>query len=257
MITLSLIGIGMGGLDHMTGAAIARLRAADLVLVPHKGDAKSDLADMRREICDAVLGPRAHVADYDVPVRDAATGAYLEGVLDWHEAIAGIWAQMIRARLGAAGHVAVLVWGDPSLYDSTLRIADRLGAAGVEVTTEVVPGVTSLQYLCAAHAIALNTLGGAVMLTTGRNLRDHGWPLGVDTVAVMLDGGCAFQTLPAQDFHIWWGGYVGMPEQILRAGPLADVGADIIQTRAKARAQHGWIMDIYLLRRREMAGVRA
>lgn len=40
-----------------------------------------------------------------------------------------------------------------------------------------------------------------------------------------------------------------MPEQILLKGPLAEIGSRIIETRAQARDAHGWIMDIYLLRR--------
>jgi precorrin-6A synthase len=40
-----------------------------------------------------------------------------------------------------------------------------------------------------------------------------------------------------------------MPEQIILAGALTDVRARIIETRAKARAAHGWIMDIYILQR--------
>ena len=73
--------------------------------------------------------------------------------------------------------------------------------------------------------------------------------MGVETVAVMLDGSCAFQTLPPEGLHIWWGGYVGMDEQITCEGPLAEVTAQIIRLRAEARAAHGWIMDIYILRR--------
>ena len=40
-----------------------------------------------------------------------------------------------------------------------------------------------------------------------------------------------------------------MPQEIYRAGLVADVGANIVAMRAEARAQHGWIMDVYLLRR--------
>jgi precorrin-6A synthase len=41
-----------------------------------------------------------------------------------------------------------------------------------------------------------------------------------------------------------------MPEEILIAGPLAEVAPRILRQRAEARAAHGWIMDIYLLRYR-------
>jgi precorrin-6A synthase len=103
--------------------------------------------------------------------------------------------------------------------------------------------------LTAAHAIPLNDLGAPVMVTTGRQLRERGWPDGADTVAVMLDGQCSFQNIGDVAADIWWGAYVGMPQQILKSGPLAEVSADIIKTRAEARAEYGWVMDIYLLRK--------
>ena len=48
---------------------------------------------------------------------------------------------------------------------------------------------------------------------------------------------------------IWWGAYLGMPQEALIAGPLGEVSERILTTRAELRARHGWIMDIYLLRR--------
>jgi precorrin-6A synthase len=166
-------------------------------------------------------------------------------VNDWHDAIAAVWAEAIAAHLPSGGDVALMVWGDPSLYDSTLRIAARL--SGVQV--RVVPGITSLQVLTAAHAIPLNALAAQVVITTGRQLRDAGWPAGADTVVVMLDSGGAFTAIDPAGVQIWWGAYVGMPEQVLIAGALADVGAQIVERRASLRAAHGWIMDIYLMRR--------
>lgn len=244
MTTLTLIGIGTGNLDHLTLQAIRALNAADLILIPRKGPDKADLADLRRAICaEVVTNPKTEIADFDLPVRDAANPDYRAGVDDWHDAIAAVWAREIAAR-PAAQRVALLVWGDPSLYDSTLRIAARLA-----LPVEVIPGITSLQALTAAHAIPLNDIGAPVLITTGRQLRDHGWPKGADRVAVMLDGGCAFQTLSPQGITIWWGAYVGMAEQIILSGPLATTGPEIVATRARARADHGWIMDIYLLSR--------
>ena len=244
MIRLHLIGIGTGNPDHLTRQSIRALNEADLVLIPRKGAAKSDLADLRRAICaDVITNPATTLAEFDLPIRDAANPDYRQGVEDWHDAIAQVWQATIAAH-PTASNVALLVWGDPSLYDSTLRIAARLDA---QVT--VIPGITALQALTAAHAIPLNDIGAPVTITTGRQLTDHGWPPGATTVAVMLDGNCAFQTLDPAGTSIWWGAYVGMTEQILLAGPLAETGPQIITVRAAARAAHGWIMDIYLLRR--------
>ena len=44
--------------------------------------------------------------------------------------------------------------------------------------------------------------------------------------------------------------YVGTSDEILRAGRLCDVSEEIQRVRAEARKKHGWLMDIYLLRRR-------
>lgn len=244
MSTLSLIGIGTGNPDHVTGQAIKALNAADLILIPRKGEAKSDLADLRRQILNQVLTAPVPVADYDVPTR-ADQSDYLGAVNDWHDAIAQVWSDTITAHLPQGGNVALMVWGDPSLYDSTLRIAARLPG----LTVRVIPGITSLQALTAAHAIPLNTLAAPVTITTGRNLRDHGWPEGATTLAVMLDKGGAFTVLDPADTMIWWGAYVGMPEETLIHGPLAKVSDEILATRARLRAEHGWIMDIYILRR--------
>lgn len=237
---LNLIGIGTGNPDHITAQAVKALNAADLILIPRKGASKADLADLRRQILTDVLTKAIPVAEFDYPTRDASAD-YETGVNDWHDEIAQRWAKAIAAHPDAR-EVALLVWGDASLYDSTLRIAARLGAE-----VRVVPGLTSIQVLTAAHGITLNEIGHPVIITTGRQLRD-GWPVGVDTAVIMLDGQCSFQTLDLARFHIWWGAYVGMKEELLIAGNLADVAAQIVETRAKARAEHGWIMDIYLLR---------
>lgn len=241
---LTLIGIGTGNPDHLTLQAVKAINAQDLILIPRKGEGKTDLAELRQQILAEVLTNDAtQVVEFDLPVRDEATADYQQRVHDWHDAIAKAW---VTAMGGATGRVGLLVWGDPSLYDSTLRIAARLDP---QPQIEVVPGITSLQALTAAHAIPINDIGAPYVVTTGRQLRDHGWPKGADRVAVMLDGACAFQALDPEGLHIWWGGYVGMREQIICAGPVADVTDQIIQMRAGARAAHGWIMDIYLLAR--------
>ncbi|MEL7464827.1 MAG: precorrin-6A synthase (deacetylating) [Pseudomonadota bacterium] len=243
MIDLRLVGIGTGNPEHLTLEGRAALREAALVLLPRKGLGKSDLAERRREIL-AAMGSAAEVAEFDMPVRDDAL-PYDERVEKWHDEIAAIWAERIAARR-PDGPVALMVWGDPGLYDSTLRIAERLNP---KPQVKVVPGVSALQALTAAHAIPFNAINGAVVITTGRRLRDHGWPKGADTVAVMLDGQCSFQSLPPEDVEIWWGGFLGMEEQVLVRGSLAEATPRILAARAEARARHGWIMDTYLMRR--------
>lgn len=243
---LTLIGIGTGNPEHLTLQAIRAMNEQDLILIPQKGDAKDDLAQLRRDICaQMITNQETRIAEFPLPVRDETIPDYRDRVDHWHDAIAREWQRTIDRHPDVA-RVALLVWGDPSLYDSTLRIADRLIPPP---TIDVIPGITSLQALTAAHATVLNEIGAAFTVTTGRRLRDEGWPDGVDTLAVMLDGSCAFGTVPVDGVHIWWGAYVGMPEEITIEGPLAEVGDRIVKRRAAARAAHGWIMDIYLMRR--------
>jgi precorrin-6A synthase len=246
-LTLSLIGIGCGDPGQLTLAATRAINAADLVLIPRKGEEKSDLAELRRMICAQVLtNTRTRIVEFDLPRRDGEREDYHAGVDAWHEAVAAAWSQQIASHLGAEGRVALLIWGDPSLYDSSLRIARKLDPLPA---IEVIPGVTSIQTLCAAHAIPLNEIGEPFLVTTGRRLRESGWPSGVETVVVMLDGGTAFQSLDPRGSHIWWGAYLGMADQMIISGPLAEVGGAIAAARQEARARHGWIMDSYIIKR--------
>lgn len=247
MLTISLIGIGCGNPDQLTLQAVRAINAADLVLIPRKGAEKSDLAELRRTICAQVLtNPETRIAEFDLPKRDGDREDYQGSVDDWHDAVAAAWSREIATHLGHKGRVAFLIWGDPSLYDSSLRVARRFDPVP---TIEVIPGVTAIQALCAAHAIPLNEIGESFLVTTGRRLREGGWPLGAETIVVMLDGGTAFQALDPNGIRIWWGAYLGMPYQIILSGRLTEVGAAIVAARAEARAEHGWIMDSYILKR--------
>ncbi|MDA7964930.1 precorrin-6A synthase (deacetylating) [Ruegeria sp.] len=245
MIELILIGIGTGNPDHVTFQGAQAIREADLILIPRKGDNKADLAGIREQIIAQVTETPPQIAYFDIPQRRAEDG-YLRGVDDWHDAIALRWRAAMDAR-PQARKVALLIWGDPSLYDSSLRIASRLDP---QPKTQVIPGITALQALTAAHAIPINDIGAPYIVTTGRRLRDEGWPAEASKVAVMLDGECSFQSLEMAEYDIWWGAYVGMAEEILIKGPLDQVADEILQTRAAARSEHGWIMDIYLLKKR-------
>jgi len=246
-LTLSLIGIGCGDPAQLTLAAVHAINGADVVLIPRKGDGKSDLAELRRTICaDVLTNAATRIAEFDLPVRDTGGEDYRGGVDEWHDAVAASWSREIARHLGGEGRVAMLIWGDPSLYDSSLRIARRLEPRPV---IEVIPGITSIQALCAVHKIPLNEIGEPFLVTTGRRLREGGFPSGVDTVVVMLDGGTAFQSLDPKGLHIWWGAYLGMADEIILSGPLADTAAKIAAARAQARSRHGWIMDSYIIKR--------
>ncbi len=112
----------------------------------------------------------------------------------------------------------------------------------------MIPGISSVQVLAARHRITLNQIGESVLLTTGRKLAD-GFPSEFGSVVVLLDGAQTFASLAEQDLDIIWGAYLGTEDEILLSGRLADVKDEIEAVRRRAREQHGWIMDTYLLRK--------
>ncbi len=251
MLELNLVGIGMGNPAHVTAAAIETLQTADLILIPKKGSDKADLVDLRQQICEQLLSPIPPIEYFDLPSRDLKEPNYIKRVSDWHDCIALLWQSTIQKKLPKGGKVAFMIWGDPSLYDSSIRIAERLKIKNNTVKIRIIPGITAIQLLTAAHGIPLNELGSSFTIITGRQLNEKGWPEGCITLVVMLDGITAFDTLDHEHFNIWWGAYLGMNNEILISGPLSVCSDAIKQKRAEARQLHGWIMDTYLLRKIE------
>ncbi len=247
-----IIGIGSGNPEHLTVQAINALNRADVLFIPTKGAKKAELADVRRDICARyVTNPLSRTAEYAVPRRRVEGQSYLSGVDEWHAAITGIYEDLFRDELSENGTGAFLVWGDPMLYDSTIRIIERVRKNGrVAFDFSVIPGITSVQALCAAHRIPLNLVGKPVEITTGRRLAEH-FPGVVETAVVMLDGEQAFRAVTDPDVTIHWGAYLGTADEITISGRLQDVRGRILETRESARARHGWIMDIYLLQKGE------
>jgi precorrin-6A synthase len=251
MRTLLAIGIGMGHPDHLTVQAVNALGRVDVVFSFDKGEEKADLVRARRALCERYVAPRPYrwVQIPDAP-RDAGISAYASRVEAWHERRLEACEASLQTSLGEGETGAILVWGDPSLYDSTLRLLERLSARGrVPFGYEVIAGISSPQALAAKHKLTLNRVGGAVQMTTGRRLV-RAMPLEADDVVVMLDGECAFNQVPGEEWDIFWSAYLGSEHELSIAGRLADKKAEITRVRAAARARHGWIMDIYLLRRR-------
>ncbi|MFE7978205.1 precorrin-6A synthase (deacetylating) [Streptomyces shenzhenensis] len=253
MRRILVIGIGAGDPEQLTLQAVRALRGTDVFFLLDKGEVKSDLTRLRREMLDAHVpqGTYRLVAARD-PERDRGAGgaAYSPAVGEWRSARAGLYERLIAEELGEDETGAFLVWGDPALYDSTLGILEEVLARGaVTFAYEVVPGISSVSALVARHRTGLNRVARPVQITTGRRLAE-GFPEGVDDVVVMLDAQQAFQRYAGEDIDIYWGAYLGTPDEILDSGPIAEAGPRIERLRAEARARKGWIMDTYLLRRR-------
>lgn len=244
---LLLIGIGAGDPDDLTLKAVRAIERAEVFFILDKGSVTQDLTDLRREILATHASPEHRVVEIADPPRDRSAPAYGAAVDDWRRRRADLIAAAIRAELPPDGCGAFLVWGDPALYDSTIAVVEEVLAEEPADYT-VIPGVSSVAALAAAHRVSLTRVGRPVQVTTGRLLAEEGLPPGVDDVVVMLDARCAFTTVPG-DTHIYWGAYLGTEDEILIEGPVAEVADRIVAVRAEARARKGWIMDTYLLRR--------
>lgn len=237
MKELLVIGIGAGNVDHVTVQAVRAMNRVDVFLVVEKA-ADSELVQVR----EAILA--AHVTREHRVVRlaDPPRGRGAEAVAAWRAARAEQWGAALAA-LAPEETAGILVWGDPSLYDSTIDVLDAVGAAFT-----VFPGVSAPHALTAAHRISLNRVGRAVQITTGRRLAAGGMPDDADDVVVMLDPDCSFAGLTGLD--VYWGAYLGTPDELLVSGPVEEVAGEIVRVRAAARERKGWMFDTYLLRRR-------
>ena len=250
MITVLVVGIGSGSPAHLTAEAVAALNRVDVFLVADKRSDTRDLAAIRTDLCRAVITRDDYrVIEVADPPRDRDASGYREAVADWHARRAIAYAEVIGRELPDGGTLGFLVWGDPAFYDSTLRIVEQIGDAGVDVAVEVFPGISSVQLLAARHRMILNTVGGPIHLTTGRRLVEEFDP-GLGTVVVMLDGEltCARLVDRHPDLEIAWGAQLGLADEALVRGRLSNVLTEITDLRAAIRARRGWVMDVYALR---------
>lgn len=230
---IRIVGVGMGP-QHVTPEAAEAIRSCDYVIAASKNDA-DPLLDVRRSIAVSFGVPLVAVPD---PPRDRDDPAdYPGAVRDWHEARVAAYDEVLRLRGGTAGF---LVWGDPALYDSTIRIVESLG-----VDFDVVPGISAPQLLAARHRIVLHGVGQPVHVTTARRLRSE-VDAGQTNLVVMLSRTLDLAGL--EDWSIWWGANLGAPSEELLAGRVGDVVVDLESARERASAAAGWVMDVCLLR---------
>jgi len=249
-----VIGIGSGNPDHLTREAVAALNRVDVFFVADKGAAKQDLVRLREDLCRTLI-IHDHYRFVEVPDpergpdRERGAAEYQVGVAAWHEARARRYAEVIGAEIDDGSTIGFLVWGDPAIYDSTIRVVKAITKLGVDLELAVLPGISSIQLLAARHKIILNRVGQPIHITTGRRLLEEYSP-SLGDVIVMLDGELACGGLVEQfgDLTIYWGAQLGLPDETLISGRLQAVIEEIRAKRAAVRAARGWVMDTYLLR---------
>jgi len=251
MRTLLVIGIGAGNPEYLTVQAINAMNRAEVFFMPDKGLEKSGLNAIRLDMLDRfVTNKRYRLVDFAIPSRrQADTPGYRDAVQEWRDKLEAAYRAMF-AELGEDGVGAFLVWGDPTLYDGTLRILKDMQAAGWDFAIEVIPGISAPQALAAQHQVTLNRVGEAITITTGRRVGE-GEADELSSAVVMLDNHQVFQRFAPTEAEIFWGAYLGTADEILVAGPVKDVMAEIDAKRCEAQARHGWIMDTYMIRKPE------
>ncbi len=246
-----VIGIGAGDPDHLTLAAVKAMRRADVFFVLGKGAEKDALTGLRRDILDEHLTGPYRVVEADDPWRDRTQrdgGRYASAVHDWRHRRADICERLIADELAPGEAGAFLVWGDPSLYDSTLAILDDIRERDtVAFDHEVIPGVSSVSALAARHRTTLNRVGRPVHIT----------PRAAARPGVSRGLRPRRHARRPRDLHPPGGRGLVDPLGRLHRHPGRDPGLrparrgggpDRLKLRAEARERHGWIMDTYLLR---------
>jgi precorrin-6A synthase len=236
-VRVRILGVGMGP-QHVTPEVAQALRSSDYVIAAEKSDG------------DGLLAARVSMAEAHgvevVTVRDPERVSddsvdYQRAVRDWHEARVAAYEHVLRERGGTA---AFLVWGDPSLYDSTIRIVERL-TQHLDVEYDVLPGISAPQLLAARHRTVLHPVGRPVHVTTARRLRED-VAAGQTNLCVMLTGTLDLTGL--DDWSIWWGANLGTESEEIAAGRVDEVMPHIQRARDRAKTAAGWVMDVYLLR---------
>ncbi|MGF6512661.1 precorrin-6A synthase [Pseudomonas sp. BT76 TE3572] len=250
MKKLLVIGIGAGNPDYITMQAVKALNLVDVFFLMDKGQSKDKLIDLRREICERYITDRDYrFVEAHSPERERGDVDYKASVEDLNLAKQQTFERLISEEMTDDQCAGFLVWGDPALYDSTIRILQAILASGRCVFEfEVIPGITSVQALAAQHKVPLNRIGRSIEITTGRRLA-AGQVSDADSLVVMLDAEDSYHQVADQETDIYWGAYLGTPDEILISGKLKDVADEIERVRKAARLENGWIMDTYLLRK--------
>jgi precorrin-6A synthase len=251
-----LIGIGPGHPDFLTLEGLNALRCVDLFLILEKeGRGKDELTALRHDILQRVR-PDGGYRELSVPsparprAVDQDAAAYHAVVDAWHAEKRRLFRGVLERELADGEAAGLMLWGDPTLYDQTISMLTRVVQELPEpLGLSVIPGISAVQVLCARHRIPLNRVGESVSIITGREAEQVD-PASVHNAVVMLDYNASFRRFVGQGMDIYWGGYLGAPDEVLVAGRLDDVHDELLRLKAALREQKGWLMDTYLLRRR-------
>src|SRR3569833_4508602 len=124
MRRLLVIGIGAGDPAYVTLQAVEAMNAVDVVFVLDKGEAANDLTEARRELCERDIRSPYRIVTVEDPPRDRTAADYPGAVRQWRDERARRIEHALGTELGEDGCGGILVRGDPSLYDGTIRVVE-------------------------------------------------------------------------------------------------------------------------------------
>jgi precorrin-6A synthase (deacetylating) len=256
---IRVIGIGVGGPAQVTGEAARALATVDVFLILERADEPGDAVAARRAVCEALVpADRAYrFVEVTDPRPASAHGgdvaAYGEGDHDGLDAWVDACEEALERLADHETTIGFLVRGDAGLDELTLHVADALAARriaqGSKIELDVLAGVSAASVLASVHRITLGRNGAPVHVTTGRRLVDE-YDVALGDVVVLGDDQLACSALvdAFPDLEIFWGAYLGSPDELLLHGRLVDVVEQVRRARTEARQRHGWITDLYILR---------
>jgi precorrin-6A synthase len=139
---LVVVGIGAGDPDWVTVEATRAIEALDVLFVVLKEDGLGELVEARRVVIERYRTRPLHTVELpDSPRPWRSAPDYPTAVARWRAQRLRQWSEAIARELDEGQTGGFLVWGDPSLYESTLAIVnDICTASDRPLSVRVIPG---------------------------------------------------------------------------------------------------------------------
>ena len=146
MKKILIIGIGAGDPEYLTIQAVHALNQVDVFFILDKGASKDKLVEFRRELCRRYIqGHDYRFVEASSPEWERSSDDYGSTIADLNRDKQTVFERLIGEGMKDGECGAFLVWGDPTLYDSTLRIVEAIAKSGTHsIDYEVIPGASKL-----------------------------------------------------------------------------------------------------------------
>jgi precorrin-6A synthase len=241
-----IIGIGPGDPKYLTLEAYEIIKKAKNFIIPLKKGPKEELTKIREKVIEFCKEGNTdyRIIKVEFPERKKG-GSYKLEVESWRKEKASILAEILKD----VDEACFLVLGDPSLYDGHIEIFKEV-SKNLPMEIEVIPGISTINLLSAKHKISLTKVAETLLVTTPRPLRKQK-EISRNTV-VFLDNYETFKLFKDDsELMIYWGAYIGTEKEVLFNGKLSQCWQELVELRRKLKEKHGYIMETYLLTKKE------